>query len=98
MNYKQCSWCLEYFDPKVSYQIYCGVGCRDLATKEKIKERSRMATLKRRQKKERLCANGCGTVLSIYNDEKICSGCHVHNKIVDSVLDDIAKLFKLGGR
>jgi len=96
VTYKQCSWCLEYFDPKVSYQIYCGADCRELATKEKIKERSRMATIKRRQKKKRVCANGCGTVLSIYNDEKVCSLCKVHNRMVESVLDDIAKMFKSG--
>ena len=67
---KDCVWCGTAFEPTTSYQIYCSVDCRQDATRQKIKERSRAALIKRRSKKPRMCVNGCGTQLSVYNDDK----------------------------
>lgn len=56
-----------------------------------LKERARIATIKRRQKKTRVCKNkGCGTVLSLYNDNNICNSCEVSEKQVKDAL----KIFK----
>jgi len=88
---KQCSWCQTYFSTDVSYQIYCGEDCRIAATKKKSKERSRVATIKRRQKKTRICRNkGCSTVLSLYNDSHVCNSC----KISEKQVKDALKVFK----
>ena len=35
---KLCERCENKFNPKVSYQIYCGEICRSAATKQKILE------------------------------------------------------------
>lgn len=90
---KDCSWCNSPFEPTTSYQIYCSVDCRQAATKEKIKERSRVALIKRRSKKVRMCVNGCGTPLSVYNDDKFCRKCGLNNKLVDKALKSIENLF-----
>lgn len=92
---KQCVWCSSYFEPTVSYQVYCGGKCRGEATRLKIQERSRLASIKRRSKKKRLCANGCGTVLSIYNDSRICNACSVNNKLVDKAIKNISQFFDI---
>lgn len=92
---KECAWCNNYFEGTTTYQIYCGVECRKEATKEKIKERSRTAILKRRSKKKRFCANGCGTSLSIYNDSKICNACVVNDKLVNKTLKTIKDFFDI---
>lgn len=90
---KECAWCSSPFEPTTSYQIYCSVDCRQGATKEKIKERSRAALIKRRSKKVRMCINGCGTPLSVYNDDKFCRKCGLNNKLVDKALKSIENLF-----
>ena len=45
---KLCEKCNNAFNPNVSYQIYCGIKCRDAATKDKIVERYNIT---RRQKR-----------------------------------------------
>ena len=91
---KQCSWCQAYFSADVSYQIYCGEDCRTAATKKKSKERARIATIKRRQKKARVCRNkNCGTVLSLYNDNNVCSKCEISEKQVKDALKAFKDFF-----
>lgn len=92
---KECAWCGNYFEPATSYQIYCNAECRKLATKQKIKERSRAAVIKRRSKNKRFCSNGCGTSLSIYNDSRICSGCATNDKIVNKTLNSLKDFFDI---
>lgn len=89
---KICDWCSNEFQPNVSYQIYCSSECRELATKEKVSERYQK---KRRQKlasKERRCAGGCGTFLSMYNDAGFCNSCMVNKKQVDKALKELKGL------
>lgn len=90
---KDCAFCGNRFECSVTYQVYCSTDCRKEATKEKIKERGRAALLKRRAKKTRMCSNGCGTPLSIYNDQKICNKCGTNNKMVNKALKSIESLF-----
>jgi hypothetical protein len=90
---KTCSWCLSEFEAKVSYQIYCSVECRELATKEKIAERYRSSIRRSRSTKERRCSGGCGTLLSIYNNKKFCDSCMINNKQVDKMLKELKGLF-----
>lgn len=90
---KTCACCANIFQPKTSYQIYCGVECRELATKQKIKERGSFAKIKRRSKKPRYCANKCGSQLSIYNDGKICAKCRVDQRLVNKALANMKDFF-----
>lgn len=90
---KECAWCNAQFEPLVHYQIYCGADCRKEATREKIKDRGRMATIRRRAKANRMCANGCGTPLSVYNTGKICQKCKVNDKLVNKALNNIKDFF-----
>jgi predicted nucleic acid-binding Zn ribbon protein len=90
---KDCVWCGTAFEPTTTYQVYCSVDCRKAATKQKIKDRSRAALIKRRAKKPRMCVNGCGTQLSVYNDGKYCNRCGLNNKMVDKALKNIESLF-----
>ena len=89
---KICDWCSKYFEPNVSYQIYCSAECRDAATKEKVNERYQQKRRKKLAKKERRCANGCGTVLSIYNDTGLCGSCVINDKQVNSALKELKGL------
>ena len=82
---KICDWCSEDFEPNVSYQIYCCSQCREQATKEKVNERYQQKKRKKMAKKERRCLNGCGTVLSIYNDTGLCGSCMVNEKQVNKI-------------
>jgi hypothetical protein len=91
---KICDWCSGEFQPNVSYQIYCSVECRELATKNKVNEKYR---IKRRQKlsqKQRKCANNCGTVLSIYNESSYCSKCMIDQKQVNRMLRELKGLIE----
>jgi hypothetical protein len=90
---KTCSWCSNEFKPNVSYQIYCSVNCRDLASKQKISERYRANKIKNRSKKERLCSGGCGIILSAYNDEGFCKKCNVNNRKVSRTLKELRGFF-----
>lgn len=90
---KECAWCSSYFSADVSYQIYCSAECRKTATKEKIRDRSRIAVIKRRSKKKRMCINNCGTQLSVYNDDKVCNRCKVNDKLVNKALNNMKDFF-----
>lgn len=90
---KECSWCSNYFTPAITSQIYCGPECRKDATRQKIRERSRAALIKSRAKKKRMCANGCGTLLSVYNDGKICNKCITNDKLVNKALNNLRDFF-----
>lgn len=89
---KICDWCGSDFTPNVSYQIYCCSNCRELATKEKVNERYQLKRRQKLAKKQRKCANGCGTVLSIYNDQHYCLSCAIDNKQVDKALKELKGL------
>ena len=65
---KHCQWCDGSFNTESKNQIYCSSECRAKATKEKIVQRYRITKSKERIGKNRVCAGGCGTKLSIYND------------------------------
>jgi hypothetical protein len=90
---KVCSWCAHQFNPAVSYQIYCSKECRELATKEKIAERYNINKRRNKSNKERRCAGGCGTLLSIYNDKNFCNKCMVNNKKVEKTIKELKGLF-----
>ena len=91
---KICDWCSEEFQPNVKYQIYCSSECRELATKEKVAERYNRERRKKLAAKERRCAGGCGTVLSMYNDSGFCSTCMVNEKKVNRALRELRGLIE----
>lgn len=88
-----CAWCASEFEPKVSYQIYCCAECRNQATKEKIAERYQLNRIKNRSTKERKCAGGCNSVLSIYNNNNFCNSCMVNEKKVKKTLKELKDFF-----
>ncbi|MEY3311890.1 MAG: hypothetical protein RL348_1233 [Bacteroidota bacterium] len=90
---KNCAWCSNEFQSAVSYQIYCSTECRENATKEKIVDRYNLARAKKRIGKERRCAGGCGTLLSIYNNNGFCNICMVNKRKVDKILKELKGLF-----
>lgn len=94
---KACDWCRSDFEPATTYQIYCGAECRKQATKEKIKARGTVATVRRRAKNPRPCANGCGATLSIYNDGKICAKCRIDQRLVNKALNNMRDFFEYEG-
>ena len=89
---KTCKLCGNDFKGTVSYQIYCSTNCRDLATKEKIAERHRILRIKKRRLKKRFCVGGCGKLLSVYNDNKLCDSCHISKKDWNKVMKEIRNL------
>lgn len=89
---KYCVWCDDEFTTKIGNQIYCSPECRDLATKEKIMARYKVNKVKNRKNKERRCSNGCGTVLSMYNDSGFCTQCMASSKKLDKTLKEIKNL------
>ena len=86
---KLCSRCDSYFDPKVSYQVYCSTSCRENATREKIAERYQATRRQKRIGKVRKCLGGCDTSLSIYNDSGFCANCNVSAKQVAKMLKEL---------
>ena len=90
---KLCEKCDNNFEPKVSYQIYCGDICREEATKIKIAERYQITRRQRRIGKKRLCISGCKEQLSIYNDSGFCSNCNINKKEVDKMLKQLKGFF-----
>jgi hypothetical protein len=86
---KLCNWCDKVFKPGVSYQIYCSKECRNAATKEKITERHKILRRKKRKEKERRCSGGCGTKLSLYNDDPMCNSCQINLKQVSRKIREI---------
>ena len=88
---KHCQWCDNTFETKISYQIYCSASCRESATKEKISARYLLTRRSKRTGKDRKCKH-CGSQLSIYNDDELCTKCEVNPKDVLNVLKDIKGL------
>ena len=86
---KPCSWCENMFDATVSYQIYCSPTCRNEATKVKIANKQALNKRKKRIGKDRKCARGCGTTLSMYNDVNYCPNCTVDPKELHRMLNQI---------
>ena len=67
--------CKKQFTPKTHNQKYCSDECCRTATNEKLKEAyyERKARL---QGKKRMCSTkGCSTILSRYNEGKVCGKC-----------------------
>lgn len=92
MIQKYCIWCDKEFVTKIGNQIYCSPECRDLATREKISQRYQINKVKNRKNKIRKCSNGCGTILSIYNDSGFCTQCMSNPKKLDKTLREIKNL------
>jgi hypothetical protein len=86
---KLCERCDKRFQPKVTYQIYCSLECRDSATKDKIAERYNVSRRQKRIGKVRRCLGGCGVQLSIYNDSGFCSNCNVSQKAVEKMIKEL---------
>lgn len=88
-----CTWCDDEFIPSSSKQIYCSPECRQQASKEKIVERNKAEKIKNRIGKEKRCAGGCNTIISIYNDEGICENCIEHKRKMNSFMKELKKYF-----
>lgn len=81
-----CLVCDSEFEPSIHVQVYCSAHCREIATKQKIIEgRYR----KRLRSKPRLCAGGCGTMLSIYNDSNMCDSCSINRRQYRAFLQEL---------
>lgn len=78
---KVCANCSVDFEPATKRQIYCSVECREEATQKKIKLRQKHKRREKNRKNPRVCAGGCGTVLSIYNNSGLCESCTKTKKI-----------------
>lgn len=91
---KYCQWCDKNFSSTNKNQIYCGAECRKAATKEKILQRYKVSKAKSRTGKDRKCAGGCGTSLSVYNDLGFCNSCMINKKRVDQTLKEIKGFFE----
>jgi len=85
---RHCNFCDKQFQQSVSYQIYCSVECRELATKEKIAARYIQSKRLKRKGKIRLCKS-CSVSLSIYNDHPVCSSCSVNPDAVSKAIKAI---------
>jgi ABC-type phosphate/phosphonate transport system ATPase subunit len=90
---KLCDKCDKQFNPKVSYQIYCGEECRASATKVKILEKYNKTRRQKRIGKVRKCLGGCNQQLSIYNDSGFCSNCNISKKETLKMLKKIKGFF-----
>ena len=88
-----CAFCGNIFYSDSSKQIYCGTECRQKASKEKIITRYNLEKVRKRIGKDRRCAGGCGTILSVYNDSKMCENCIVNNKKMNRFLKEIRYYF-----
>ena len=91
---KNCAWCATEFYSKVSYQIYCSVECRTEATKQKITDRYNSKRIIKRKNKETLCSGGCGTKISIYNENNFCNMCLFNQKKVNKMLKELRGFFE----
>jgi hypothetical protein len=90
---KYCIQCDNQFVTKNKNQIYCSAECRSVATKEKILQRYKYSKTQSRLGKTRLCAGGCGTKISIYNDAGFCESCGMSNKKLNQALKEIKRYF-----
>jgi ribosomal protein S27AE len=71
-SYKECK---KEFNPKTHNQKYCSDECCRTATNEKLKE-AYYEKKARLQGKKRVCkSTGCTTILSRYNEGKVCGKC-----------------------
>lgn len=84
---RECAWCRTPFEPTTTSQIYHSAECRQSATKQRISEQYK--TRRRIRKRQALCAGGCGTILSIYNESKFCTVCMVDRKQLRSIMKEI---------
>ena len=90
---KECAWCSEQFYSDISYKIYCCVECRTEATKKKIVDRYNSKKRRKKRKKEILCSGGCGTKISIYNENSFCNVCMNNKKKVNKMLKELKGFF-----
>lgn len=74
---KICKECNNKFDAKTHNQKYCSNECCRIATNKRIMEKY-YAKKARLNGEQRMC--GCGSPLSRYNAEDICSVCESKNK------------------
>ena len=88
MKSKHCNWCSNSFEPNVAYQIYCSSECRAEATKEKIIERYNKNKRNNVKHKQRKCKS-CGSSLSVYNEDTLCSNCQIDPTDVAKALKEI---------
>jgi hypothetical protein len=88
-----CLSCDKGFEPNTTKQIYCSSECRQEASKEKILERYHIEKRKKRQGKEKKCAGGCETLLSIYNDSGMCDTCLVHKRKMKTFMKELKDYF-----
>ena len=88
-----CILCDAPFKPNSNKQIYCSSECRQEASKEKIIERYNIEKRKKRKGKEKKCAGGCGTLLSVYNDSSMCDNCIVNIKKLNKFIKEVKGYF-----
>jgi hypothetical protein len=88
-----CLSCDKGFKPNTTKQIYCSSECRQEASKEKILERYHIEKRKKRQGKEKRCAGGCETLLSIYNDSGMCDNCLTHKRKMKTFMKELKDYF-----
>lgn len=76
MGTRECAYseCGREFEPNRHNQKFCSDDCCRRATNARLMEQY-YARKARRQGQARLCANGCGTRLSRYNDGNLCGAC-----------------------
>lgn len=89
-----CMWCDKEFKGQSLKQIYCSPECRQEASKEKIFERYEIDKRKKRLGKEKRCAGGCGTLLSIYNDTLMCDNCLINKKKFNNFIKELKGYFE----
>lgn len=88
-----CQWCPNEFESSDPRQIYCSPECRTEAAKAKTADKALIEKRRKRMLKPRECAGGCGTILSIYNDSKLCEHCLEHKKRVNDFMRDLRTYF-----
>jgi hypothetical protein len=56
-------------------------------------QRYKVSKAQSRVGKDRKCAGGCGTIISIYNNIGFCNSCMLSKRKLDQALKDIKGLF-----
>jgi len=87
-----CAFCDIQFESSSAKHIYHNEECRVQASRLKTLERQRIKKIEKRQHKERRCAGGCGTILSIYNDMPMCTQCLANDKRLKKFMAEIKEL------
>jgi ribosomal protein S27AE len=85
---KNCQWCSNTFNPNVPYQVYCSDNCREQSTKEKTAIKYYITKRNKMIGKTKKCKQ-CGTSLSVYNDDVLCSTCYINPVDVAKTLKEI---------